>query len=68
MTATRIMKRMNGQAVHHSWLVSEIVHEINNINTFTPQTLDIKNSIEKLIEKNIIKRSKDNREKYEYIS
>ena len=61
---TRIMKSRIGRVTTHSWLVSEVVKQIEE---FKPQPQQIKVNIEKLIEKNIIKRSND-QGCYEYVA
>ena len=60
----RIMKSRIKCTTTHSWLVSEVVKQIEE---FRPQPHQIKENIEKLIEKNIIKRS-DDRGCYEYVA
>ena len=62
---TRIMKGLNGQKVQHSWLINEVS---NQINLFNAQPQQIKDNIEKLIEKNIIKRGEKDKSYYEYIA
>ena len=62
---TRIMKSRIGQVTTHTWLVSETAKQID---LFKAQPQQIKENIEKLIEKNIIKRPDDNRTCYEYIA
>ena len=64
-TTTRIMKGLNGQKVQHSWLINEVS---NQINLFNAQPQQIKDNIEKLIEKNIIKRGEKDKSYYEYIA
>ena len=64
-TITRIMKSRIGQVNTHSWLVSETTRQIS---LFVAQPPVIKASIEKLIEKNIIKRSQKKSDCYEYIA
>ena len=64
-TLTRIMKSKNGQKVEHVWLINEVSQKIN---LFNAQPQQIKENIEKLIEKNIIRRVKDNISCYEYIA
>ena len=61
-TITRIMKGRIGQRSTHFWLVEETVKQID---LFPVQPTQIKENIEKLIEKNVIKRNEDS---YEYIS
>ena len=64
-TLTRIMKSRIGQETTHIWLVNETSKQID---LFKAQPQQIKENIEKLIEKNIIRRSEDNRTCYEYIA
>ena len=64
-TITRIMKSRIGQKTTHNWLVDETSKQID---LFKAQPKQIKDNIEKLIEKNIIKRAKDNSGYYEYIA
>ena len=62
---TRIMKNRIGQKTTHSWLVEETAKQID---LFNAQPQQIKENIEKLIEKNIIKRSEEDRNCYIYIA
>ncbi len=62
-TLSRIMKSKNGQKVEHIWLINEVSKQIN---LFIAQPNQIKENIEKLIEKSIIKRFKDDKSCYEY--
>ena len=64
-TITRIMKSRIGQVTTHDWLVSETSKQIG---LFVAQPPTIKISIEKLIEKNIIKRNAKRANCYDYIS
>ena len=64
-TVTRIMKSRIGQATSHVWLVGETSKQID---LFKAQPQQIKENIEKLIEKNVIKRSDVDRTCYEYIA
>ena len=64
-TLTRIMKNRIGQKTTHSWLVEETAKQID---LFNAQPQQIKENIEKLIEKNIIKRSEEDRNCYIYIA
>ena len=57
------MKSKNGQKVEHIWLINEVSKQIN---LFIAQPNQIKENIEKLIEKSIIKRFKDDNICYEY--
>jgi DNA-binding MarR family transcriptional regulator len=63
-TLTRIMKSRIGQTTTHVWLISEAAKQID---LFKAQPQQIKENIEKLIEKSIIKRNEKNRTCYEYI-
>ena len=65
-TLTRIMKSRIGQNTTHDWLVYEVT---KTIVLFRPLPLQIEESIEKLIEKNIIKKTNSNENSvcYEYI-
>ena len=63
---SRIMKSRNGQETTHNWLVSETIKQIDNEVIAQPQI--IKDNIEKLIEKNVIKRNENNKGCYEYIA
>ena len=64
-TITRIMKSRIGQITTNDWLLNETSKQID---LFKAQPHQIKENIEKLIEKNIIKRSENNRACYDYIS
>ena len=64
-TLTRIMKSRIGQQTTHVWLVGETSRQID---LFKAQPQQIKENIEKLIEKNVIKRSDKNRTCYDYIA
>jgi hypothetical protein len=64
-TLTRIMKTRIGQKTTHIWLIEETAKQID---LFNAQPHQIKENIEKLIEKNIIKRADDNGSSYEYIA
>ena len=64
-TITRIMKSRIGQETNHVWLLNETDRQID---LFKAQPQQIKENIEKLIEKNIIKRSRKNGSIYEYIA
>ena len=61
-TLTRIMKSRIGQNTTHVWLVNEASKQID---LFRAQPQQIKENIEKLIEKSIIKRNGGN---YEHIA
>ena len=60
---TRIMKSRIGQETTHVWLINEAAKQID---LFKAQPAELKNNIEILIEKNIIKRINSNC--YEYIA
>jgi hypothetical protein len=62
---TRIMKSRIGQETTQVWLVSEAAKQID---LFKAQPQQIKENIEKLIEKNVIKRNAKNRTCYDYIA
>ena len=64
-TLTRIMKSRIGQETTHVWLVGETAKQID---LFKAQPQQIKENIEKLIEKNVIKRNDRNRTCYDYIA
>ena len=64
-TLTRIMKNRIGQKTTHLWLVEETAKQID---LFNAQPQQIKENIEKLIEKNIIKRAEEDRNCYIYIA
>ena len=64
-TLTRIMKSRIGQITTHVWLINETSKQID---LFQAQPQQIKEAIEKLIEKNIIKRDDKNKSNYEYIA
>lgn len=61
----RIMKSRIGKETNHSQLVSEVAKQIT---LFVAQPNKIKDRIESLINKNIIKRDPDNYNIYQYIS
>ena len=62
---TRIMKSRIGQKTTHVWLINETSKQIE---IFKAQPQQIKENIEKLIEKNIMKRCDNDRTCYEYIA
>ena len=64
-TLTRIMKSRIGQETTHVWLVNEAAKQID---LFKAQPQQIKENIEKLIEKSVIKRNEKNRTCYDYIA
>ena len=64
-TLTRIMKSRIGQNTTHAWLISEAAKQID---LFRAQPQQIKENIEKLIEKNVMKRLDNNKSCYEYIA
>ena len=59
------MKSRIGQITSHAWLVNEISKQTE---FFIPQPQLIKESIEKLITLDIIKRSEVNKSCYEYVA
>ena len=61
----RIMKSRIGQVTTHNWLVSESIKQIDRLKA---QPQQIKENIEKLIEKNCIKRDEKNKGCYEYVA
>jgi DNA-binding MarR family transcriptional regulator len=63
-TITRIMKCRIGEINSHDWLINEVT---KNIALFDVKPKQIKANIEKLIDKNVIKRSDKNRNCYDYI-
>ena len=64
-TLTRIMKSRIGQKTTHVWIINETCKQID---LFRAQPQQIKENIEKLIEKNIMKRAENDRTCYEYIA
>ena len=64
-TLTRIMKSRIGQKTTHVWLINEASKQID---LFRAQPQQIKENIEKLIEKNIMKRDENDRTCYGYIA
>ena len=58
------MKSRIGKITNNSWL---IIEAINQIDLFQAEPRQSKENIEKLFEKNIIKRSENNKDCYEYI-
>ena len=62
---TKIMKSRIGQITSHAWLVNEVSKQTE---FFIPQPQQIKESIEKLIRLDIIKRSEVNKSCYEYVA
>ena len=64
-TLTRIMKSRIGIETSHEWLVSEVTKQID---LFKPQPQQIKENIEKLIEKGVVKRTEQNLACYEFIA
>ena len=64
-TITRIMKSRIGQKTTHVWLLSEAAKQVD---LFRAQPEQIKENMEKLLEKHIIKRSLKDRTCYEYIA
>ena len=63
-TIARIMKCRIGEINSHDWLINEVT---KNIHLFDAKPKQIKANIEKLIDKNVIKRSDKNRNCYDYI-
>ena len=61
----RIMKSRIGQVTSHNWLVGETVKQIDKLKV-QPQM--VKDNVEKLIEKNYIKRDEKNKGCYEYVA
>ena len=64
-TTTRIMKSQYGKKVQHTWLINEVS---NQIELFNAQPHQIKENIEKLIEKGIIKRDEKESNCYVYLA
>ena len=64
-TITRIMKSRIGQRTTHVWLLGEAAKQVD---LFRAQPEQIKENMEKLIEKHIMKRSVKDRTCYEYIA
>ena len=64
-TIARIMKSQNGKKVQHIWLINEVSKQIS---LFTAQPQQIKENIEKIIEKNIIVRDDKDPSYYKYIA
>ena len=64
-TITRIMKSQNGKKVPHIWLIDEVSKQVTYFNA---QPQQIKENIEKIIEKNIIKRDEKDSSCYQYIA
>jgi len=64
-TITRIMKGRIGQKTSHAWLIADVAKQINLFQAQPPQ---IKERIEALIEKSIIKRKDDDKSCYEYVA
>ena len=64
-TIARIMKGNNGKKVQHVWLINEVSKQIL---LFNAQPQQIKENIEKLIEKGIIKRDEEESSCYIYIA
>ena len=60
------MKSRIGQETTHNLLVSETIKQVENRVTAQPPI--IKDNIEKLIEKNCIKRNENNKGCYEYVA
>ena len=64
-TITRIMKSQNGKKVPHIWLIDEVSKQVTYFNA---QPQQIKENIEKIIERNIIKRDEKDSSCYQYIA
>lgn len=64
-TVTRIMKGRIGQKTPHTTLISEVSKQIELFQAQPPQ---IKERIEALIEKQIIKRDEKDRNCYDYVA
>lgn len=64
-TVTRVMKGRIGQKTSHAFLISEVAKQIE---LFQAQPHQIKERVETLIEKNIVKRSDNDRTAYEYVA
>ena len=64
-TLTRIMKSRIGQKTTHLWLISEASKQID---LFKAQPQQIKENIERLIEKCIMKRNEEDRNCYDYVA
>ena len=64
-TTTRIMKSQYGKKVQHTWLINEVSNQIEDFNA---QPHQIKENIEKLIEKNVIKRDEKESNCYVYLA
>ena len=64
-TLTRIMKSRIGQTTTHVWLINEASKQID---LFRAQPQQIKENIEKLIERSIMKRADNDRTCYEYVA
>lgn len=62
---TRIMKGRIGQETTHQYIINEVALQIE---LFVAQPSAIKEQIESLIEKGIIKRSDQDKNLYEYVS
>ncbi len=62
---TSIMKSQNGKKVQHTWLINEVSDQIK---LFNAQPHQIKENIEKVIEKNIIKRDEKEINCYVYLA
>ena len=64
-TLTRIMKSRIGQKTTHVWVINEVSKQID---LFKAQPQQIKENIEKLIERNIMKRNEEDRTCYDYVA
>ena len=59
------MKSQNGKKVSHIWLIDEVSKQVTYFNA---QPQQIKENIEKIIERNIIKRDEKDSSCYQYIA
>ena len=59
------MKSQNGKKVQHTWLINEVSNQIEDFNA---QPHQIKENIEKLIEKIVIKRDEKESNCYVYLA
>ena len=64
-TLTRIMKSRIGQKTTHIWIINEVSKQID---LFKAQPQQIKENIEKLIERGVIKRNEEDRTCYDYVA
>ena len=59
------MKSRIGQKTTHIWIINEVSKQID---LFKAQPQQIKENIEKLIERNVIKRNEEDRTCYDYVA